>query len=203
MLPIDCLAYLQSFDSFTIVTLSNNYEIGLAYFYCDYKNAETQNISKILGCLLKQFIVQDETGLAFKALQICYQSHQDPSPRLPKPEKLLELLHSVVRLFSAAAVIIDGIDEISSNRFEATELLRSINKPQCSVRTLFASRREVDIEQCLDDYEAVSIAARNSDLQLYVDSEIETRTIRKQLNIKDADLKAQIRRRLINGADGM
>lgn len=141
--------------------------------------------------------------MAFEALRVCYHSHQDPSPRLPKPEELLELLHAVARQFSAAAVIIDGIDEISGNRLEATELVRRINQPHCSIRTLFASRCETDIEECLNDYERVSIAARSSDLELYVASEIETRTRRKQLNIKDADLKAKIMRRLINGADGM
>ncbi|ERF71769.1 hypothetical protein EPUS_01684 [Endocarpon pusillum Z07020] len=183
MLLIDYLAHLQSLFSFT--------------------NAETQEISKILGSLVKQFMVQDETEVAFEALRVCYHSHQDPSPRLPKPEKLLELLHAVVRPFSVAAVIIDGIDEISSNRLEATELLRCINQPHGSIRTLFASRCEIDIEECLDDYERVSIAARSSDLELYVASEIEIRTKRKQLNIKDPDLKAQIMKRLINGADGM
>lgn len=141
--------------------------------------------------------------MAFEALRLCYHSHQGPSPRLPKLEKLLELLHAVVRPFSVAAVIIDGIDEISSNRLDATELLRCINQPHCSIRTLFASRCEIDIEECLADYERVSIAARSTDLELYVASEIEIRTKRKQLNIKDPDLKAQIMKRLINGADGM
>ncbi|KAF7510128.1 hypothetical protein GJ744_007027 [Endocarpon pusillum] len=160
---------------------------GLAYFYCDYKNAETQEISKILGSLVKQFILQDETKVAFEALRVCYHNHQDPSPRLAKPEKLLELLHAVV----------------SSNRLKAIELLQCINQPHGSIRTLFASRCEIDIEECLDDYERVSIAARRSDLELYVASEIEIRTKRKQLNLKDPDLKAQIMKRLINGADGM
>ena len=133
--------------------------------------------------------------MAIEALGIRYQSHQDPSPRLLKPEKLLELLHAVVRPFSAAAVIVDGIDEISSNGLEATELLQCINQPHCSIRTLFASRYEIDTEECLDNHERVSIATRSSDLELYVASEIEIRTKRKQLDIKDSDLKAQIMRR--------
>jgi hypothetical protein len=45
--------------------------------------------------------------------------------------------------------------------------------------------------------------ARSSDLELYVASEIETRTRKKELNIKDPDLKEEIMKRLIHGADGM
>jgi hypothetical protein len=148
-------------------------------------------------------VLQDETEMAFEALRVCHKSHQYPSSRMAKPETLLELLHAVMGSFSAATVIIDGLDEISRNRSDAMELLRRINQPLCAIRTLFASRREIDIEGYLGDYEQVSIAARNSDLELYVGSEIETRTRRKQLNIKDADLKAQIMNRLINGADGI
>jgi hypothetical protein len=184
-------------------TSSFNFEIGLAFFYCDYKNTETQDISKILGSLVKQFVLQDETETAFEALGTCYKNHQLPSPRLPRSETLLGLLHEVTRPFSAAAVIIDGLDEISRNRSDAMEILQHLNQPFCAVKTLFASRSEIDIEQYLTDYEQISIAARSSDLELYVASEIETRTRKKQLSIKDSDLKAQIMKRLINGADGM
>jgi hypothetical protein len=97
----------------------------------------------------------------------------------------------------------DGLDEITRNRFDTVHLLRRIQQEPRKIRMLFASRRETDIEQCLDGYEQVSIIARSSDLELYVASEIETRTRKKQLNIKDPDLKEKIMKRLIHGADGM
>lgn len=109
----------------------------------------------------------------------------------------------MIRRFSVTTVVVDGLDEISSSRFDAVDFLRRLGEDNPHVRTLYASRRETDIEQCLDGYEKVSIVARSSDLELYVASEIETRTRKKQLNIKDPDLKEQIMNRLINGAEGM
>lgn len=45
--------------------------------------------------------------------------------------------------------------------------------------------------------------AHSSDLALYVASEIEKRIRKRQLSIKDSDLKETIMNRLVNGAEGM
>jgi hypothetical protein len=180
------------------------YTSGFAFFYCDYKDSATQEPSSILGSLVKQFVLQKEA--AFDVLAAFYQSHfYQPSSgfRSPNPESLLRLLHQITNLFSLATVLIDGLDEITRNRLDTINLLERIQSEHRKVRTLYASRREVDIEQSLRDYEHVSIAARSSDLELYVASEIDTRTRKKQLNIKDPDLKQHIMKRLIHGADGM
>jgi hypothetical protein len=113
------------------------------------------------------------------------------------------MLHNITDLFPLTTILIDGLDEITKNRFDAVQLLRRIQQEPRRIRTLFASRCETDIEQCLDGFEQVSIVARSSDLELYVASEIETRTRKKELNIKDPDLKEKIMKRLIHGADGM
>jgi hypothetical protein len=153
--------------------------------------------------LVKQFVLRKEA--AFDVLAVFYEGHYQSSGRLrsPKPESLLGLLHEITSLFSVATVVIDGLDEITRNRPDAIDLLRRVHQKNRGIRTLYASRREMDIEQCLDDYEQVSIVARSSDLELYVASEIDKRTRKKQLNIKDPELKEQIMKRLINGADGM
>jgi hypothetical protein len=113
------------------------------------------------------------------------------------------MLRNITDLFPLTSILIDGLDEITRNRFDTVQLLRRIQQEPCKIRTLFASRCERDIEQCLDGFEQVSIVARSSDLELYVASEIETRTRKKELNIKDPDLKEEIMKRLIHGADGM
>jgi len=178
-------------------------KLGFAFFYCDYKNAATQQLSNILGSLIKQLVVKKET--AFDLLITFYESHYQPSGsyRSPNPESLLQILHQITNLFSCTTVLVDGLDEISNNRFDAINVLQRIQQDHSRVRILYASRRETDIEQSLGEYEQVSIVARSSDLELYVASEIETRTRKKQLNIKDPDLKEQIMKRLIHGADGM
>jgi hypothetical protein len=178
-------------------------ELGFAFFYCDYKDLATQEPSNVFGSLIKQLVLQ-KAG-AFELLASFYESHSQPfgSHRSPNPESLLRMLHNIIDLFPLTSILIDGLDEITRNRFDTVQLLRRIQQEPCKIRTLFASRCERDIEQCLDGFEQVSIVARSSDLELYVASEIEKRTRKKELNIKDPDLKEEIMKRLIHGADGM
>jgi hypothetical protein len=100
-------------------------------------------------------------------------------------------------------IVVDGLDEIEANRADVTRMLQGLNDLSKSVKTLFASRPEVDIGYVLEDCEQISIAAMSSDLRLYVGSEIEKRTRERKLNIRDLDLKAHIVKTLVEGADGM
>jgi hypothetical protein len=150
--------------------------------------------------LVKQFVLQDDTDSGYNEVRSLYNTHQNQTL---KPEVLLGLLHDVTQHFAVASIIIDGLDEISHNLPDAIEVLHRINQVDGNIKTLFASRREVDIETYLEDYEMISIAAQSSDLELYVAFEIENRTTRRQLHINDPDLKEDIMKRLINGADGM
>ncbi|KAH6711656.1 hypothetical protein BKA61DRAFT_522547, partial [Leptodontidium sp. MPI-SDFR-AT-0119] len=179
-----------------------NIDEGFAFFYCDYKDAATHEISNILGSLVKQLVSTNEA--AFQLLEPFYEGHYHSASghRQPSAESVIRLLHSITDLFSLTTIIIDGLDEISTNRFDTVELLRAIQEDR-SIRVLFASRLEPDIEQCLSDFESVSIAARSSDLELYVASEIGKRTRKKELNIKDKELEGLIINRLVHGADGM
>jgi hypothetical protein len=101
-------------------------------------------------------------------------------------------------------IVVDGLDEITNNRAEVTRHLSSLNAEDGKIKTLFASRPEVDIGYELEDFVQVSIAAMSSDLRLYVASEIEKRTRENRLRIgEDQSLKDHIMTTLVEGADGM
>lgn len=140
-------------------------------------------------------------------MNLFYENHRQPVGRYrsPDPEPLLEQLHKTMDLFTSATVVIDGLDEIAGDRWDTIDLLRRIRLENSKTKTIYASRKETDIEDCLSlsEYKKVSIVAQSSDLALYVASEIEKRTKKKQLSIKDLDLKETIMNRLINGAEGM
>jgi hypothetical protein len=127
-------------------------------------------------------------------------SHTD---RDPTPEDLCELINTISKYFQTTMIVVDGLDEITNNRAGVTRLLRSLNIQGGQVKTLFASRPEVDIGRELKYFNQVSIAAMSTDLRLYVASEIETRTKEKKLRIRDPSLKDHIMTTLANGADGM
>jgi hypothetical protein len=177
-------------------------QLGMAFFFCDYKKPETQTASTILGSLVKQFALQDERCLL--DLESFYETH-NPKGKPPQEitdTELCAVLRAMALHFKNCMILIDGLDEIESKRAEILELLLSLTSAG-NIKTLFASRDEVDIRSSLSEYASISIAARSGDLRLYVAAEIETRTTRNQLRIQDPKLKEHIMKTLITGAEGM
>ncbi|CAG8979377.1 hypothetical protein HYALB_00002503 [Hymenoscyphus albidus] len=150
--------------------------IGLAFFYCDYKNSKTHEPLEILGALARQLIAQNEE--CFEDLKQFYDNdhEKDGSIRSPTVEDLCDLISLVSTRFRMAMIIVDGLDEISNNRAGITRHLKSLNDRSNTIKTLFASRPEIDIGYELEGFSQVSIATNSSDLRLYVTSEIERRT---------------------------
>lgn len=100
-------------------------------------------------------------------------------------------------------IVVDGLDEITQDRAVVTRDLSNLSSEGDKIKTLFASRPEVDIGYELGNFVQVSIAAMSSDLRLYVASEIERRTRERNLRIQDSTLKDYIMKALVEGADGM
>ncbi|KAG4443240.1 hypothetical protein IFR05_001283 [Cadophora sp. M221] len=203
ILSSDFIVFVYDSTIIQEVDKITNIDEGTAFFYCDYKDAVTHEISNILGSLVKQLASTNEA--AFQLLEPFYEDHYHSasSHRQPSAESVIRLLHSITDHLSLTTIIICGLDEISTNGFDTVELLRAIQEEDRSIRVLFASRLEPDIERCLSDFASVSIAACSSNLELYVVSEIGKRIRKKELNIKDKELEGVIINRLVHGAEGM
>ncbi|TGO47906.1 hypothetical protein BCON_0259g00150 [Botryotinia convoluta] len=176
---------------------------GLAMFYCDYKDTQTHDPRTILGALARQLILQHEH--AFTQLEaFCEKHHMTENTQgSATTDDLCEFIVELSRNFSTTSIVVDGLDEIAEDRAEVTRLLKSLNKPSGTIKTLLASRNEVDVRIVLEDYPCVSIAAKSGDLRLYVHSEMEKRTKLGKLRIRDHNLKDHIVKVLTEGADGM
>ena len=177
---------------------------AVAYFYCDYKDPKTQDLSNILGSLAQQFAKQDEES--FGKLQEFYQTHNpEHQQNLEYDSEALEsLVRVVTSVFDCAMIIVDGLDECGRNTSFVVDSLTALNEGEdTTVKTVFLSRDEIEIRERLGDYTKVSIAARSSDLRLFVGAEIDHRTRKKRLRIKDESLKEVILEKLVEGAEGM
>ena len=141
----------------------------------------------------------------FALLNEFFQTHfvKDCLPRQASAHELCDFIIKLTTCFGSTTIIIDGLDEISENRSDTTELLRSLSDRSKSIKILLSSRPEVDIGYHLQDFVPISIAARSSDLRLYVASEIEHRTKRNKLRIRDPNLIEHIMKTLVEGAEGM
>lgn len=177
---------------------------AVAYFYCDYKDSATQDLSNILGSLAQQFAKQDEES--FTKLRKFYETH-NPEHQLSfkyDSEALWSLVRAVTLVFDCAMIIVDGLDECGTKAPSVVDSLTTLNEGEnTTIKTIFLSRDEIQIRELLEDYTNVSIAARSSDLRLYVGAEIELRTRKKRLRVKDQSLKEHILERLVEGAEGM
>jgi len=122
-------------------------------------------------------------------------------PNLPTELELGKLLQDISKRFEQVYIVIDGLDEvgaaISIDRSELVRTLSNLHHQPSTIRTAIFSRAETDIKDQLVDFAAISIAARSSDLQLYVAAKI------KQLSITDRGLKSEVLEALVNGAEGM
>ncbi|KAL8669455.1 MAG: hypothetical protein Q9168_005951 [Polycauliona sp. 1 TL-2023] len=187
----------------TLRTSSKNHAV--AFYYCDYKDSATQNPRMILGSLIQQIAKQDEESFE-KVEAFCDLNNPDYRTDVDyDPQKLRDLVSDIASSFGSASIVVDGLDECGVNAAEVTELLASLNSKDTNsnIRTLFLSRNEVEIRDHLEDYTEIAIAARSSDLRLYVGAELEARTRNRKLRIKDQSLKEYIMERLVDGAEGM
>ena len=179
--------------------------VAVAFFYCDYKNAVTQEPRNILGSLACQFALQDEVG--FEKTRAFYEKH-NPADR-PSTEFSLDDLRDLVvetaSSFNNAMIVVDALDECGTQSKFVTRLLSDLHSRDeaGSIKTLFLSRDEEEIREVLDGYEQVSLGAKSSDLRLFVGAQIELRIRNRDLRIKDESLKQDIMERLVEGADGM
>ena len=179
--------------------------VAVAFFYCDYKDEATQKPLNVLGSLARQLARQNED--AFEMLQGLHEKHSFDNKMTSEyePEELRDLILHMASTFDSTLLLVDALDECGDNTSSVLELLASLNTTgnMSDVKRLFLSRNEQDIDDWLGNYPQIQIEAASSDVKLYVGAEIEQRTRRSLLRLKDPSLKEYIMDRLVSGAKGM
>lgn len=181
-------------------------EHAVAYFYCEYRLADTQLLSNILGSLIRQICASSDE--AFQELELFYSKCHEKSkdPILPSCEQLSEVLVCVSRCFECVMVIIDGLDECSDpqERINILQKLSNLSDPENGpIKVVYTSRDEIDLRRSFSSFDGISIAARSNDLELYVAAVIELRIKSKALRLRDPALKEIIINGLVSKAKGM
>ena len=176
----------------------------LAYYYCDYKDALTQDPVNILGSLAKQIVLNDNKAYTLLEEFHCQVSKEGDIYRSARVNDLHDLIVKMTDHLSDVFLVIDGLDECSSNRSFVVKFPDGLNNSsRNNVRILLASRDEQDVRAVLTDYTKISIAARSADIRIYVAAELQRRIDEKQLVLRNPSLKEHIMERLIDKADGI
>ncbi|KAM0553082.1 hypothetical protein ACHAPJ_007630 [Fusarium lateritium] len=187
--------------------LSRSYStqnIGVAFFFCDYKDPTTWQTVDILGAVISQLARQKDE--AFDVL-CSYYGHLHPPKRLaqaPDPDELRARINQISEVFDQIIIVVDGLDECGDLADDVVDAL--IQVADYSERTSMAifSRDHYDIRVHLEqDFEVIPIAAHTDDVRLYVNAEIDKRIRSRQLQLTSADIREEIQEVLVGRADGI
>ena len=175
-----------------------------SYFFCDYKEEQSQKLENIFSALAVQLALQD--ARAFRMLA-SYHSELNPENGLkkePEPMVLLELIRDMTALFTKSFIVVDGLDEcgtLPKFREPVITAFRDLAAEGGTISMTLLSRDEHDIQEELSpSFMQVEIAAHPEDIELYVAAEMAKR---RQLNSLDVDVSREMRQALIRGAHGM
>ena len=184
-------------------TSSSNGTAATCFFFCDYKQTQTQDVINILCCLASQLARQKTS--AFEILAAYYDDlHPDRGlSQSPSVLALLEVLKNMSEEFDRVYMVIDGLDECGPSSSLARDLCLLVERePAISMAVL--SRVEQHIVEDLDgQFDQVEIVAHSADVELYVRAELRDRIQKRELRIRRPALEGEIAQALIDRANGM
>jgi hypothetical protein len=173
----------------------------MAYFYFDFNDIAKQQYRSLVCSLITQFSTQCKTTP--EALENLYSQSQNGQWQ-PSTHNLMVALEHILGCFHHTYIILDALDEC----VERTELLETITKimdwklDACHI--LATSRRERDIEDCLQSLVSCQINIQSElvagDIQIYIQDRLQNDS---KLKKWPAKVQEEIEVTLMAGADGM
>ncbi|KAL8869919.1 MAG: hypothetical protein Q9174_003911, partial [Haloplaca sp. 1 TL-2023] len=179
-------------------------DIGLAYFYCDYKDQEKQRPSKLLCTLLSQLARQHRS--VFQRLQSFVQERCKENPAsTPTHDELRGNFGTFLEgTFQQVVLVVDAIDESPQHACMVGDL-KTFSKTFPSIKILVSSREELDITRAFKSFPHVKIQQSDvaSDIESFVEAEIAARIQDKDLTIRRPELRLTICKTLVERSEGM
>jgi hypothetical protein len=178
-------------------------DVGVAFFFCDYKKEATLTPVNILGGLASQLARQKDEF--FDILQGYYEELHPVRGlnKLADADELRARLCSMAEELNNLIIVVDGIDECGDRTSDVLEMLVELADTADNVTIALFSRYEVGIQDYLQNFEQIPITAHTEDLRDYVRAELEQRTQSGRLSLYNMDLKNEIGEELVRRANGM
>ncbi|KAL9627542.1 MAG: hypothetical protein Q9204_006493, partial [Flavoplaca sp. TL-2023a] len=161
-------------------------DVGLAYFYCDYKESRKQEPSRLLCTLLSQLA-------------------RDNPASVPTHDELRSNFGTFLEgIFKQVVLVIDAIDE-SSMRECMIGGLKTFKKQCPFMKILVSSREELDITKAFKSFPHVKINQSDvaGDIESFVKTEVAARIQERELTIRRPEVQQTICGRLIARSEGM
>lgn len=184
---------------------------ALAYFYCRHDQTGQNDPCKILGAIARQLSCA-RPGFPLPPVLEAYEKARESDPAGPGSLRFgesLDLIISLINLYSETTIIIDALDECNiGNRKEFLRALKKLTRDSTSTIKIFVSSRDDDdIVLELKDEPNVNIEPSDNkgDIQRFVVGEVTKRIKDKELlrgNVSK-ELKQTVVRNVVDGAQGM
>jgi Cdc6-like AAA superfamily ATPase len=183
-----------------LVTKVQSSTIGVAWLYCNYKSRSEQTGIDLLAALLNHLVQDEKAGI----VEIVRSLHDQCAAEKSRPslEDLKKALKEVLTHFSIVYIVIDAIDECSSENGTRRQLLDHLRELQrCTdIRLMVTSRTIPEIVDEFQDATTVEVRAHDEDVTRFVAGQMDRlpRCIQR-----DADLQRLVREKITGAIDGM
>jgi hypothetical protein len=175
-------------------------DIGLAYFFCNYKAQAAQKTASVLASLLKQLVQnRPEAGAPIRRL---YEKKGLESG-LSDCEALISILRSVCSTYTRVRIVVDALDEFSNDDGQRDRLLDALSDLQGhgNISFLATSQFVPEITERFASDPILEIQADDSDVARFTSEQIlalPTKCIKR-----DAELSRTVQKGIVQSVDGM
>ena len=176
----------------------------VAYFFCQFDNAESLSASIILSALVRQLL---DIKTLPKSIETCLVNLL----KIPCPEAqdLRILLKDVLVITKCSSIFIDAIDECSKSEWEVLlEVLRDIVVSCSGVVKIFLAVRQgiaEDVGKIFKSYYQVTMGSSkaDSDIMTYITDVLAEKRDGGKLVVGNPELINEITEALVQQANGM
>ncbi|KAL6689610.1 hypothetical protein J3F84DRAFT_407306 [Trichoderma pleuroticola] len=144
-------------------------KIGIAYFFFDYKRQDEQTIDEVLSSFLKQ-LAASLPSLP-EAVRELYERHNTQAKQTrPPTDELIQVLKSVMMLFSRAFIVVDALDECNSVNCTRQSIIKYIFElhSETEANYFITSRPNKEISNDFSKIPTIKIRASDEDVEAYL-----------------------------------
>ena len=165
---------LTPFSSLVVDHLSETFtgqNIGIAYYYCDYREQSMQTPASLAASLLRQFCLQKNS--VPKPVSEFYNLYKRDAGRL-QTDELVRVLRKVLAEFDQCFVAVDALDELDGKKHRKGFLKVLTELGLASTKTFVTSRPHLqDVAQTFRHASQVYVEASEIDIELFLSGMIE------------------------------
>ena len=174
-------------------------DVGIAYIFCDYKDA-AQTSESLKRVILRQLLHRlDQLPREVEKL---YQVHARKSTD-PSAGELDDALFLTVCQFSRIFLVIDALDEASGMNGVRESLLNFCKDSSPNIQSLITSRWIGEFKKDIEQSKYIEVSAQDQDITAYLHHEIKSRSRLRAFVQKEPAFQHEMVSTILKNCKGM